>query len=183
MNRVASIERKTRETDIEVRLDLEGSGVAKVDCDDHFLLHMLESLSKYSGFDITMKAKGDDEHHLLEDVAIVLGMALREAIGDQPIQRIASSMVPMDDALVVVAMDLIDRPYVDIECPDQLYHHFLRSFAMTSGMTLHVKVVRGFDEHHIIEATIKALGRALSKAVAQRENLLSTKSKPKVRKS
>jgi len=116
-------------------------------------------------------------------VAIVLGMAMREAIGDQPIQRIASSMVPMDDALVVVAMDLIDRPYVDIECPDQLYHHFLRSFAMTSGMTLHVKVVRGFDEHHIIEATIKALGRALSKAVAQRENLLSTKSKPKVRKS
>jgi imidazoleglycerol-phosphate dehydratase len=143
---------------------------------------MLESLAKYADFDITLKAVGDNEHHLLEDVAIVLGMALREAIGDQPIQRIASSMVPMDDALVVVALDLIDRPYVDIECPDPLYHHFLRSVAMSSGMTLHVMVERGFDEHHIVEATVKALGRALNKAVAQRERMLSTKSKPKVRK-
>jgi imidazoleglycerol-phosphate dehydratase len=143
---------------------------------------MLESLAKYADFDITLKATGDNEHHLLEDVAIVLGMALREAIGDQPIQRIASSMVPMDDALVIVALDLIDRPYVDIECPDPLYHHFLRSVAMSSGMTLHVMVERGFDEHHIVEATVKALGRALNKAVAQRERMLSTKSKPKVRK-
>jgi imidazoleglycerol-phosphate dehydratase len=183
MNRKATIERKTRETNIEARMDLEGSGTAKIDCDDHFLKHMLESLSKYSSFDITLRASGDDEHHLIEDVAIVLGMALREAIGDQPIERISSSLVPMDDALVLVAIDLIDRPYVDIECPDQLYHHFLRSFAMSSGMTLHVKIISGFDEHHLIEATVKALGRALGKAVAQRQTLLSTKSKPKVRKA
>ncbi len=182
MNRVATIDRETKETKIELRLDLDGSGDADINCDDQFLTHMLESLAKYSDFDLTLCAKGDNEHHLLEDVAIVLGMALREAIGDQPIQRIASSMVPMDDALVVVAMDLIDRPYVDIECPDPLYHHFLRSVAMSSGMTLHVKVVRGFDDHHIVEATVKALGRALNKAVAQRERMLSTKAKPKVRK-
>lgn len=182
MKREASVERSTRETEIAVRLVLEGSGAASIDCSDHFLVHMLESLAKYSSFDIELKAKGDDEHHLLEDVAIVLGMALRQAIGERPIERIASSMVPMDDALVVVSLDLIDRPYVDIECPDQMYHHFLRSLAMSSGMTLHVLVVRGFDEHHVIEATIKALGRALGKAVAPREALLSTKSKPKVRK-
>ncbi|MDD1747424.1 MAG: imidazoleglycerol-phosphate dehydratase [Methanomassiliicoccales archaeon] len=182
MNRVALIERETKETAIEVWLDLDGSGKVDVNCDDQFLTHMLESLAKYADFDLTVKAKGDNEHHILEDVAIVLGMALREAIGEQPIQRIASSMVPMDDALVVVALDLIDRPYVDIECPDPLYHHFLRSVAMSSGMTLHVKVVRGFDDHHVVEATIKALGRALRKAVAKRERTLSTKAKPKVRK-
>jgi len=182
MNREALIERETKETCIEVKLNLDGSGKVDIDCDDQFLAHMLESLAKYSDFDLAVKAKGDNEHHLLEDVAIVLGMALREAIGDQPIQRIASSMVPMDDALVVVALDLVDRPYVDIECPDPLYHHFLRSVAMSSGMTLHVKVVRGFDEHHVVEATIKALGRALNKAVCQRERMLSTKAKPKVRK-
>jgi imidazoleglycerol-phosphate dehydratase len=182
MNRVALIERETKETKIKVRLDLDGSGKAEVKCDDQFLTHMLESLAKYSDFDIVIDASGDNEHHLLEDVAIVLGMALREAIGAQPIQRIASSMVPMDDALVVVSLDLIDRPYVDIECPDPLYHHFLRSVAMSSGMTLHVKVERGFDDHHIVEATIKALGRALNKATAQRERMLSTKARPKVRK-
>jgi imidazoleglycerol-phosphate dehydratase len=183
MTRVASIERKTKETCIEARMELEGSGSARIVCEDRFLKHMLESLSKYSSFDISLTATGDDEHHLIEDVAIVLGMALREAIGEQPIERIASSLVPMDDALVLVALDLIDRPYVDIECPDQLYHHFLRSFAMSSGMTLHVKVISGFDEHHVIEATVKALGRALQKAVAKRETLLSTKSRPKVRKA
>jgi len=182
MSRSATIDRETKETKIEIELNLDGSGTTDISCDDQFLTHMLESLAKYADFDITLNAVGDNEHHLLEDVAIVLGMALREAIGDQPIQRIASSMVPMDDALVVVALDLIDRPYVDIECPDPLYHHFLRSVAMSSGMTLHVMVERGFDEHHIVEATVKALGRALNKAVAQRERMLSTKSKPKVRK-
>lgn len=182
MNRKALIERETKETKIKVELDLDGSGNAAITCEDQFLSHMLCSLARYSDFDLTVVAKGDNEHHLLEDVAIVLGMALKEAIDDQPIQRISSSTVPMDDALVMVALDLIDRPYVDIECPDPLYHHFLRSLAMSSEMTLHVKVERGFDDHHVVEATIKALGRALNKATAQRERLLSTKAKPKVRK-
>jgi len=182
MSRKALLERKTRETDVKVRLELEGSGQAKILMDDPFLTHMLNSLAKYASFDMEIRAKGDNEHHLIEDVAIVLGMALREAIGERPIERMASATVPMDDALVTVAIDLIDRPYVDIECPDPNYHHFLRSFAMSSGMTLHVVAVKGFDEHHLVEATIKALGKALMIAVQRRDAPLSTKSKPAVRK-
>ena len=181
--RRASIERKTRETDIKVSLDLDGDGEAKVDVDDQFLRHMLESLAKYSSFSLTIAARGDNDHHLIEDVAIVLGTALREAIGEQPVERIASTTVPMDDALVSVTLDLIDRPYVDIECPDPMYHHFLRSLAMSAGLTLHVVVMRGFDEHHVVEATIKGLGLALKNAVRPRRSLLSTKDKPKVRKA
>ena len=183
MSRKALLQRKTKETDIEVSIELDGEGRTQLDLEDQFLTHMLESLSKYSSIDIKLKATGDNEHHLIEDVAIVLGLALNQALGDGPIERIASSTVPMDDALVTVAIDLIDRPYVDIDCPDPLYHHFLRSFAMSSGMTLHVVAVRGFDQHHVVEASIKALGLALKSAVRPRSRLLSTKNKPKVRKN
>ncbi len=182
MSRVAEIERKTRETDVVVKVGLDGTGKAKVDIDDQFLRHMLESLAKYSSFDVAVAGKGDNEHHLIEDVAIVLGSAMRKAIGEVPIERIASATVPMDDALVTVSLDLIDRPYVDIDCPDPLYHHFLHSFAMSSGMTLHVLVIRGFDDHHVVEASVKALGLALRAATLTRKTLLSTKDKPKVRK-
>jgi imidazoleglycerol-phosphate dehydratase len=182
MSRKAILQRKTKETDIELSLELDGKGKAELDLEDQFLAHMLESLSKYASFDIKLRAKGDNEHHLIEDVAIVLGLALDQARGEAPIERIASATVPMDDALVTVAIDLINRPYVDIDCPDPLYHHFLRSFAMSSGMTLHVVVVRGFDPHHVVEATIKALGLALKGAVRPRGALLSTKDKPRVRK-
>ena len=182
MSRVAEVERKTRETDIVVKVQLEGTGGSKVNIDDQFLRHMLESLAKYSSFDIEVSGKGDNEHHLIEDVAIVLGSAVRKAIGEGPIERIASATVPMDDALVTVSLDLIDRPYVDVDCPDPLYHHFLRSFAMSSGMTLHVLVIRGFDDHHVVEASVKALGLALRDATVPRRTLLSTKEKPRVRK-
>jgi imidazoleglycerol-phosphate dehydratase len=183
MSREALLQRKTKETDIEVSIELDGKGRTQLELEDLFLTHMLESLSKYSSIDIKLKATGDNEHHLIEDVAIVLGLALNQALGDGPIERIASSTVPMDDALVTVAIDLIDRPYVDIDCPDPLYHHFLRSFAMSSGMTLHVVAVRGFDPHHVVEASIKALGLALKSAIRPRSTLLSTKDQPKVRKS
>jgi imidazoleglycerol-phosphate dehydratase len=183
MSRKALLQRKTKETDIEVSIELDGKGRTQLELEDLFLTHMLESLSKYSSIDIKLKATGDNEHHLIEDVAIVLGLALNQALGDGPIERIASSTVPMDDALVTVAIDLIDRPYVDIDCPDPLYHHFLRSFAMSSGMTLHVVAVRGFDPHHVVEASIKALGLALKSAIQPRSTLLSTKNQPKVRKS
>jgi imidazoleglycerol-phosphate dehydratase len=180
--RNADVERKTRETEISVALTLEGSGKAKVDCEDQFLRHMLESLAKYASFDLSVTARGDNEHHLIEDVAIVVGAALRQTVGDAPIERIASATVPMDDALVTVALDMIDRPFVDIDCPDPLYLHFLRSLAMSAGITMHVVVERGFDEHHIVEATVKALGIALRNAVVPRDTLLSTKDKPKVRR-
>ena len=173
--RESKICRRTKETDITLQLSIDGSGSAEIEIDEQFLHHMLDTLARYGGFDLRMKASGDNDHHLVEDVAIALGAAFREALGDEPVERIASAMVPMDDALVTVAVDIIDRPYCDVECPDMLYTHFFRSFAMSSGITLHGIVERGMDDHHIIEATFKALGTALRRAVAPRENVLSTK--------
>lgn len=180
--RKASVERRTKETDVSIALNLDGKGTYKVECSDQFLKHMLETFSKYSSYDLDVKADGDNQHHLVEDAAIVLGGAVRQAIGDRPVERIASAIVPMDDALVEVTLDIIDRPYADIDCPDPIYHHFLRSFAMSSGITLHVIVKRGFDDHHIVEASIKALGTAMRRATAPRAELLSTKAKPQVRR-
>ncbi|MDR1690540.1 MAG: imidazoleglycerol-phosphate dehydratase [Candidatus Methanoplasma sp.] len=178
--RSSELERKTRETDISVRLNIDGNGDYNVECDSHFLKHMVETFARYGSFDIFMKATGDDEHHLVEDVAITLGSAFKKALDDRPVERMSTVTLPMDDALVMVSVDMIDRPFADIDCPDQLYHHFLRSFAMSSGITLHVMEIRGFDDHHIIEATFKALGTALKNASAPREKELSTKDRPKV---
>ncbi|MGD0057303.1 MAG: imidazoleglycerol-phosphate dehydratase [Methanomassiliicoccales archaeon] len=180
--REAKVRRQTRETDIEIAIKLDGTGRSVVQCEDQFLRHMVETLVKYASFDLELKAVGDNKHHVVEDAGIVLGSALSQAIGDQPIERIASATVPMDDALVTAAVDMIDRPYVDVECPDDLCLHFFRSFAMSAGITLHIIVGRGFDEHHIVEAGFKALGISLRKAVIQRTNLLSTKDKPKMRR-
>ncbi len=175
MTRKASISRETKETSISLSLLLEGEGSQDIECEDQFLTHMLDTLGRYSGMDLTLRASGDDPHHIIEDVGIVLGRALREAMGGGPIQRMASSTVAMDDALVSVTVDLVDRPYVDIDCPDPLYHHFLRSFAMAAGMTLHVVEMRGFDMHHSVEAAFKALGRCLGEALRPRDEELSTK--------
>jgi len=175
--RSCSIRRRTRETDISLTIDLDGSGRSKVKVPDEFLRHMIETLSKYSGFDITLSAKGDIEHHLIEDVAITLGRGLREAIGDKPIRRIADAIIPMDEALVMASLDLIDRPYVDVDIPDIMFEHFFRSFAMEARATIHSQVIRGEDAHHIIEATFKAIGACLREATRLREDLLSTKSK------
>ncbi|OPY32421.1 MAG: imidazoleglycerol-phosphate dehydratase [Methanomassiliicoccales archaeon PtaU1.Bin124] len=180
--RKASVERKTKETDVKISIDLDGSGKYAISCQEQFLRHMLETFSKYSSYDLDVMAVGDNEHHLVEDVAITLGSAVRQAMGDAPVERIASAVVPMDDALVEVTLDIIDRPYADIDCPDPLWHHFFRSFAMSSGITLHVIVKRGFDEHHVVEATFKALGTAMRKATTARATLLSTKAKPQVRR-
>ena len=173
--RESQIARRTKETDIQLRLGLDGSGKAEIEIDEQFLGHMLDTLTRYGGLDLKLKAAGDNDHHLVEDVAIALGTAFREALGDVPVERIASAMIPMDDALVTVAVDIIDRPYCDVDCPDVLYTHFFRSFAMSSGITLHGIVHRGMDDHHIIEATFKALGTALRQAVVPRESVLSTK--------
>ena len=182
VTRSAKLNRQTKETDVSIGLNIDGTGKAAVHCDEQFLRHMLETFARYSSFDLDVKASGDNDHHLVEDVAIVLGQALREALGDAPVERIASAVVPMDDALVEVDLDIVDRPYAEIDCPDVLYHHFLRSLAMSSGITLHVIVKRGFDHHHIVEATFKALGTSLRRATRRRENVLSTKEKPRVRR-
>ena len=180
-DRTARIERKTRETEITAEIDLDGTGRFDVECDIQFLKHMIETLSRYSGIDITMKATGDNDHHLIEDAGITLGKAVAKALDGRPIQRMCTKTVPMDDALVMTSLDIVDRPYAEIDCPDPLYHHFLRSFAMSAGITLHVMVIRGFDDHHIIEAGFKSLGLALAGAIALRDQELSTKDRVKIR--
>jgi imidazoleglycerol-phosphate dehydratase len=174
-NRVASIKRETRETQISAELNLDGTGQFEVECDLQFLRHMVETLARYAEFDLKLKASGDNDHHLIEDVAITLGKAFRDALGDQPIERMATCTVVMDDAMVMTSLDLVDRPYCEVDCPDPLYVHFFRSFAMTAGITLHILVIRGFDEHHLIEAGFKSMGKALKEAIRLRGTELSNK--------
>lgn len=179
--RKVNLSRKTKETDIHVKLNLDGSGKCRCELSDRFLSHMVETLVKYSGVDLEISAKGDIEHHLIEDVAIVLGKAFREALGDAPIRRIAGATVPMDEALVQVSVDLIERPYAHLEVPDMMYEHFLRSFTMDLRATVHTVVLRGKDAHHIVEATFKALGLSLREAMVPTGSVLSTKSDVKWR--
>lgn len=179
--RRANLSRKTHETDIHVKLDLDGTGVSQCEIPDQFLTHMVETLSKYSGSDLRISARGDIGHHLIEDVAITLGKAFRKALGSKPTKRIASATVPMDEALVQVTVDLIERPFVHLELPDLMYEHFVRSFAMELRCTVHTMVLRGKDPHHIVEATFKALGMALREAMTPARSLMSTKSNVKWR--
>lgn len=174
--RTSKLSRKTKETEIAITLSIDGSGKSDVRVPDDFLRHMLETVAKYALFDLKVNAKGDINHHLVEDVAITLGKSLREAIGDAPICRVAYAVVPMDEALVSVAVDLIDRPYVNVEVPDMMYEHFLRSFAMEAKATLHSQILRGKDQHHVIEATFKALGLSLKDATRRSGSVMSTKS-------
>ena len=179
--RTAKVERSTRETQISVELDVDGTGKFDVQCDIQFLKHMVETLARYAGFDIVLRATGDNDHHIIEDVAITLGKAFTEAMDGRPIERMATSTVVMDDAMVMTSLDLVDRPYADVDCPDPLYVHFFRSFAMTAGITLHILKIRGFDDHHIIEAGFKSMGKALEAAVKVRDTELSTKDRAEVR--
>ena len=174
--RIAKVSRRTRETNIKVDLNIDGGGTYNCDIPEEFLRHMVETLAKYSGADLKISASGDIEHHLIEDVAITLGRAYREAMGDEPVKRIASAMVPMDETLVSVTVDLIDRPFTHVEIPEQRYEHFLRSFAMEMHATVHTIVLRGKDSHHIVEATFKALGLALKDAMSRSQSTMSTKS-------
>lgn len=175
--RSSTLKRKTKETDISVKLNLDGTGASAICIEDQFFKHMLETFSRYGSFNLDITATGDNMHHLIEDVAITLGNAFKSALGETPVERVSFFILSMDDALVMASVDIVDRPWCDVDCPDDLYLHFFRSFAMSSGMTLHILVYRGFDEHHIIEASFKALGKALKNAVVVRKDLLSTKSK------
>lgn len=179
--RAAKVERSTRETKVCAELVIDGTGRFNVDCDIQFLKHMVETLARYASFDLDLTAHGDNDHHIIEDVAITLGMAFSQAMDGRPIERMATSTVVMDDAMVTTSLDLVDRPYCDADCPDPNYLHFMRSFAMTAGITLHVLKVRGFDDHHIIEAGFKSMGRALREAVRVRETELSTKDRPDIK--
>ena len=176
--RRAEVVRRTTETDITLKLDLDGLGVADVVTGIGFLDHMLVLLAHHGGFDLTVRAGGDlhvDGHHTVEDIGLALGQALREAVGDKRgIRRYGSFLLPMDEALARVALDLSGRPYFahDLqlagvrigEFDADLTPHFFRSLATQSGMTLHVRLLAGSDAHHIVEAVFKAFARALSQA-------------------
>jgi imidazoleglycerol-phosphate dehydratase len=179
--RTAAVKRGTKETEISVKLDLDGSGEYDISCSLQFLKHMLETLSRYSSVDMKIGISGDDDHHVTEDAAITIGSALKKAIGTIPICRMSTRTVAMDDALVMVSVDIADRPYADIECPDTLYTHFFRSFAMSSGMTMHIMVLRGRDDHHITEAAFKSLGLCIKDAIRVRSREISTKDTVKMR--
>lgn len=170
---MSKLERKTKETTIvaDVRI---GSGESSVSIDDRFLEHMVETLARYASLEVELTATGDLRHHLVEDVAIVLGQALREEV-PEGIARFGQALIPMDEALAQAAIDVGGRPYYVGELPSKLYTHFLHSFATNLGATLHVKVLRGTDRHHMIEAAVKATGVALRQALAERDEVLSTK--------
>jgi imidazoleglycerol-phosphate dehydratase len=182
MSRTASRSRSTKETSIEVRIDLDGTGVTDVSTGIPFYDHMLDQLGRHGGFDLAVKADGDlqiDTHHTVEDVGIAVGEAFREALGDKAgIRRFASGRFPLDEALIDIALDLSGRAHVEwiVPMPEvlplgnppfdpQLAEHAVTSFASAAAMTLHVELVRGRNVHHIIEATFKGLARSLRDAV------------------
>ena len=188
--RRATKDRKTKETEIHLDLCIDGSGVSSVDTGIPFLDHMIEQLGKHGGFDLTLVAKGDleiDLHHTVEDVGIVLGGALAEALGDKVgVRRFASGLFPLDEALVEVALDLSGRPFLvyDIDpvsewigtFDPQLAEEFWRGFTFAAGITLHMRSASGRNGHHVIEASFKGVARCLRDAIrVEGDGIPSTK--------
>jgi len=190
--RSARVTRATKETDITVALAVDGTGKATIDTGVPFLDHMLDSFARHGFFDLTVQARGDvavDQHHTVEDVGLALGQALREALGDKAgIRRFGEAACPLDEALVRVTVDLSGRPFFVYEVTirrarvgtfdTELIHDFLLALTNQLGMNLHVDMVRGRNAHHIIEATFKALARAMDWATQldpRVEGILSTK--------
>ena len=177
--RTSEQRRATKETTIELSLVVDGGGSASASTGIPFLDHMLEQLGKHGGFDLRIVASGDlevDLHHTVEDVGIVLGTALKEALGDKAgVRRFASSLVPLDEALVQVALDLSGRPFLVYEVDPvaewigtfdpQLAEEFWRAFAFAAGITLHIRSISGRNGHHVIEASFKGVARAVRDAV------------------
>ncbi len=167
------VTRNSKET--QIRLSLRaGAGASTVNTGEPFLDHMLVAFARYSGLDLEVQATGDLRHHLIEDVAIVLGQAVA-AYAPSGCVRYGERTVPMDDALVQVVLDIGGRPYYRGPLPSSMYDHFLRSFADNARATLHVRVLRGRDRHHVVEAAIKALGMALRDALVESGAVFSTK--------
>lgn len=190
--RTSSFSRKTNETDISLSLNIDGTGQAEIDTGIGFLDHMLHHIAVHGMFDLSIKVQGDlhvDEHHTVEDVALVLGRAFSEALGKKVgLVRIAQAYVPMDETLALVVLDLSGRPYSVIDVgwrnpsvggiATTLFEHFFESFAVTAGCNLHARVLYGRDDHHKAEALFKALGRALDAATQldpRRSGIPSTK--------
>jgi imidazoleglycerol-phosphate dehydratase len=178
--RKATVKRTTKETDVAVTVDLDGTGASKIATGIGFLDHMLDLLARHSRVDMTVEAKGDlhiDQHHTTEDVGIALGQAVRQALGDMKgITRYADIHMPMDEALTRVALDISGRPFLVFEAAfgrdkvggfdTELVREWFQAFAMNSGVTLHVANLYGSNDHHIAESCFKGLARALRAAVA-----------------
>lgn len=192
MARIATVERKTKETDIAMTLNLDGTGASSIDTGIGFFDHMLEGFAKHGFFDLDCKITGDlhvDGHHTVEDAGIVLGQAIKEAIGDKKgIRRYGYFILPMDDALALCAVDLCGRPYLNFECEftvssvgyldTELVKEFFYAVSYSAAMNLHIKMLSGSNNHHMIEAMFKAFSKALDQAVGMDERItdvLSTK--------
>ena len=182
------IQRKTKETDIDLTLSINGNGKTDIDCGVPFLDHMLTLFGVHGFFDLTVKASGDteiDDHHTVEDIGICLGQAFAMALGDKSgIARYGMAYLAMDETLVRVVVDVSNRPYLhyDADVPDQklgtfdtaLALEFMRAFAQHAGVTLHVDLIHGVNSHHIIEAVFKALARAMHQATEKLDGLSGT---------
>ena len=180
MSRTALVARQTKESDVRVELDLDGTGQASSDTGVPFFDHMVTQLGKHGGFDLTVVTRGDlevDAHHTVEDTSLALGQALREALGDKAgLRRFGDALVPLDECLVQAAVDLSGRPYLVHDEPQMveligsfdttLVKHVWESFVATAQIALHVRVVSGRNAHHVVEAQFKAVARALRDAVA-----------------
>jgi imidazoleglycerol-phosphate dehydratase len=180
MSREATIQRKTKETDISCKLVIDGTGKGSIDTGIGFFDHMLEGFSRHGLFDLDLTVKGDlkvDGHHTVEDTGIVLGQAIGEAVGDKKqMKRFGSCILPMDDALVLCAIDLGGRPYLGFQAEfpmdkvgdldTELVREFFYAVSYKAGMNIHLKVLDGFNTHHIIEAMFKAFARALDEATS-----------------
>ncbi len=190
--RTATFTRTTKETDIRLTVCLDGSGKTELNTGVGFFDHMLDALSRFAQFDLTLTCTGDlhvDEHHTIEDVGICLGKAIREALGDRVgIRRVGSAYMPMDEALAFAAIDISGRPYLaytaeyaTLRCGDmgvQMAEEFFRAVAVNAGLTVHLNVLAGRNDHHKLEALFKAFGLALRDAVhvdANIQGVLSTK--------
>lgn len=192
MNRVAEINRKTKETNITVSLNLDGTGKSEIFTGIGFFNHMLEGFSRHGFFDLTCRVEGDlhvDGHHTVEDTGIVLGQAIARALGNKKgICRYGSFILPMDDALALCAVDLCGRPYLGFDCvfpvaqvgelDTQLVREFFYAVSYSAGMNLHIRMLDGINAHHMIEAMFKAFAKALDQAVGfdpRISDVLSTK--------
>ena len=178
MERIASVNRKTKETDIAITLNLDGTGKSDIDTGIGFFDHMLEGFSKHGFFDLDCKIAGDlrvDGHHTVEDAGIVLGEAIKQAIGDKKgMKRYGYFILPMDDALALCAVDLCGRPYLNFECEltvprvgeldTELIKEFFYAVSYSAAMNLHLKIMDGGNNHHMAEALFKAFGKALDMA-------------------
>jgi len=178
--RSAKVERKTKESQVLVELNIDGTGNTTIDTGEPFFNHMLEQLGKHSGFDLKVKTVGDmevDSHHTVEDTSLAIGQALREALGDKAgIRRFGDALVPLDEVLVQVAVDISGRPYLVHNQPHiveligtfdtTLGKHIWESLVATAQIALHIRVLEGANAHHVLEAQFKAVARALKDAVA-----------------